>query len=124
MKSLDKLINQKTYGTAIERLIDIYNEQASRMLEAIETVLCMALTNLDGLENVSFERDEGHTPLNWLNVSTETADKITNKVRNMIQTPKGFAELRLQELVAWYKPIDREELGLEGNSGYTTTIRQ
>ncbi len=100
-----------TNRNGIERIVSARDDEASLALEAVETVLYAVLTDLQGLERQTFEGDKQHTPLNWPEIDEETADKMTNKVLELLQTHDGFARLSIEgQLVAWWKPVDREEL--------------
>ncbi len=109
---LDKLGTRgDTYNTVVTRLLDTYDDQASLMLEAVESVLYVVLKDLGGLEKETFAGDETHEPLVWPDLDKETAAEMTDKVLERIQTREGFAGLSVEgQVVAWWTPVDREEL--------------
>ena len=109
---LDKLGKRgDTYNTVVTQLLNAYDDQASLMLEAVESVLYVVLKDLDGLERKTFAGDKKHEPLTWPDLDKETAAEMTDKVLEQIQTHEGFAGLSVEgQVVAWWTPVDREEL--------------
>ncbi len=109
---LDKLGTRgDTYNTVVEKLLDASNDQAARMLEAVESVLYVVLKDLEGLEKDTFADDKKHEPLTLPALDKETAAKMTNRVLERIQTKEGFAGLSVEgQVVAWWKPVDVDEL--------------